>query len=224
MRTLAVVAAIPLALVGWQWWGDRSTERLLAPVASEVAGRAVRVDCQSLWANLLDALPRHGEVRFDAAGVPEARIFLTHPTCDRLEAFAGARHHSELDCLHGIDWNRPLPLPPGSDCYRASSKTVYALMTLAHEAYHTAGEVNEAVTNCLAIQGMAYTAMRLGAPRREAELVALAMAALEPLQGGAYGTDRCRAGTELDLHPETPGFPTEHPIVAPRGDRGSTRP
>jgi hypothetical protein len=223
MRSLAVVLAVPVALVGWQWWSDRSTERLLAPVVSEVAGRPVEVDCQSLWANLIDALPRHGEVLFDANGVPEGRIFLTHPTCDRLQEFVGKARHGELDCLRTIDWERPLPLHPRSDCYRASSKTVYALMTLAHEAYHTAGETREAVTNCYAIQAMAYTAVALGAEQQEAELAARAMAALEPLQGGGYGTDRCRAGTELDLHPETPDFPTEHPIVAPHGYRGAHR-
>jgi hypothetical protein len=152
--------------------------------------------------------------------VPEGRIFLTHPTCDRLQAFAGRRHHGELDCLRSLDWDRSLPLVPGTACYDAASRTVYALLTLAHEAYHTAGETDEAVTNCFAIQAMAFTAMRLGAPQQEAELVARAMAALEPLQGGGYGTDRCHAGTELDLHPETPAFPTELPVAAPRGDRG----
>jgi hypothetical protein len=220
MRALAVVVAVPLALVGWQWWSDRSAERMLSPVASDVSGRTVVVDCQSLWANLVDALPRHGEVRFDANGVPEARIFLTHPTCDRLQAFAGTSRHRELDCLRSLDWSRPAALDPRSECYDRSSKTVYALMTLAHEAYHTAGETNEAVTNCYAIQAMAFVAVSLGAERDEAELVAQAMAALEPLQSGGYGTDRCRAGTELDLHPETRAFPTEATIVAPRGDRG----
>jgi hypothetical protein len=220
MRALAVVVAVPLALVGWQWWSDRSAERMLAPIASQVAGREVVVDCQSLWANLLDALPRHGEVRFDANGVPEPRIFLTHQTCDRLQAFADSARHGELDCLRSLDWSQPVALHPRSECYDRSTRTVYALMTLAHEAYHTAGEMNEAVTNCYAIQAMAFVSVQLGAERDEAELVARAMAALAPLQSGGYGTDRCRAGTELDLHPETRAFPTEDPIVPPRGDRG----
>lgn len=223
MRTLAVVLAVPFALIAWQWWSDRSAERALAPIASEVAGRRVEIDCQSLWANLVDALPRHGEVRFDASGVPEARIFLTHQTCDTLQAFAGASHHGQLDCLRRLDWAQPTPLTPRSDCYQRSSKTVYALLTLAHEAYHTAGETDEMVTNCSATQAIAFVAVQLGAEQGEAELAARAMAALEPLQAGGYGTDRCRAGTELDLHPETPDFPTEHPIVAPRGYRGTRR-
>ena len=219
MRTLAVVLAIPAAIVAWQWWSDHTTERLLAPVASSVAGRDVSVDCQGLWANLLDPLPRHGEVRFDGNGVPERRIFLTHQTCDRLQAYAGRAHHPELDCLRSLDWSRRVPLVPRSECYELSSRTIYALLTLAHEAYHTAGETDEAVTNCDAIQAMAFVGVALGAEWQEAELTAQAMASLEPLQGGAYGTDRCRAGTDLDLHPDTADFPTEHPIVAPQGVR-----
>ena len=89
MRALAVVVAVPLALVGWQWWSDRSAERLLTPIASQVAGREVVVDCQSLWANLLDALPRHGEVRFDANGVPE-------PAADLLVGLFAASRRGEF--------------------------------------------------------------------------------------------------------------------------------
>jgi hypothetical protein len=215
VRTLVVVAAIPVALVGWQWWDDRSTEHTLGPVVSAIAGRAVSVECQSVWASLVDALPRHGEVRFSADGTPEHRVFLTHRTCDRLQAFAGARDHSQLACLGGLEWSAERSLDPRSRCYEQAAPTVYALLTLAHEAYHTAGVTTEATANCYAIQAMAYTAASLGAGSSEAELVALAMNALEPLQGGGYGTRRCVAGSELDLHPETPDFPTEHPLAPP---------
>ena len=64
---------------------------------------------------------------------------------------------------------------------------------------------------------MAWTAMELGAGEDEAELLALAMQALEPGQGPDYGTNECHGGERLDLHPETPAFPTEFPIVAPGG-------
>ncbi|MDH4345305.1 MAG: hypothetical protein OEW31_03110 [Thermoleophilia bacterium] len=215
MRALAVVVTVPVALVAWQWWDDRGTERTLAPVASAVAGRPVAVDCQSVWASLVDALPRHGEVRFSADGVPEPRLFLTHPTCDRLQAFASSRSHDELRCLSTLDWGSDRPLLPGTPCYEEASSTVYALLTLAHEAYHVVGVTNEAATNCYAIQAMAYAAAALGAPPPEAVLVAQAMNALEPLQGGGYGTTQCVAGSELDLHPETPTFPTEQPLAPP---------
>lgn len=215
MRTLAVVVAIPVALVTWQWWDDRATERRLTPIVTAIAGRDVSVECQSVWGSLLDALPRHGEVWFSADGIPEPHIFLTHRTCDRLQAFAGASRHEELRCLAGLDWNSQQPLAPGSRCYEEAADTVYALLTLAHEAYHTVGVTSEAATNCYAIQALAYTAASLGAASDEAQLAARAMNALEPFQQGGYGTTRCRAGSELDLHPETPAFPTEQPLRPP---------
>ena len=217
MKTIAAVVAIPALLVVWQWWSDARIESRLRPVASAIAGRSVEVDCQSFWGSLLDAQSRHGEVWFGPDGVPEARIFLTHPTCERLEDFAGKSHHAELDCLAEIEWNDSVPLPLESDCYRRSSDTVYALLVVGHEAYHTAGVRDEAVANCFAIQAMGWAASALGASLDEAERVALAMAALAPYQRGPYATANCRAGSEIDLHPETASFPTERPLAPPQG-------
>lgn len=221
MKLLAVVVAIPALVVAWQWWSDARTESRLRPVATAIAGRQVEVDCQSLWGSLLDAQSRHGEVWFGPDGVPEARIFLTHPTCERLAEFAGKSRHAELDCLAEIDWSASAPLPPEGDCYRRSSDTVYALLTLAHEAYHTAGVRDEATTNCYAIQAMAWAAWALGAHPVEAERVALAMVAVLPYQRGAYASSSCRRGSALDLHPETPAFPTERPLAPPQGRGGA---
>ena len=67
---------------------------------------------------------------------------------------------------------------------------------------------------------MAYAAAALGAEQAEAELVADTMNALEPFQTGGYGTTECRAGTRLDLHPETADFPTEQPLAPPYGTGG----
>src|SRR3954470_9061713 len=72
MRLLAIVLAVPALLVGWLWWSDHSLEKKLQPVATAIAGREVKVDCQSFWGGLLDAQGREGEVRFDAAGTPGA--------------------------------------------------------------------------------------------------------------------------------------------------------
>jgi hypothetical protein len=214
VKTLAVLLAIPTLLLGWLQLRDRGIESSLEPVASAIAGHDVDVECQGLLGSLVDVQARHGEVRFDAAGRPEPRIFLTHTTCSRLRSFAAGRR-GELDCLAELDWARSTPLVPGDRCYRRASPTVYALLVLAHEAYHTAGSTNEAATNCYAIQAMAFAATELGARVPEALLVARAMTALEPLQDGGYGTADCAPGTPLDLNPETDSFPTELPIAAP---------
>jgi hypothetical protein len=213
VRLLAAVLLVPTLLVAWQWWSDTRTEARLRPVASAIAGGEVEVDCEGLWASLLDAQAREGEVLFDRSGIPESRIYLTHRTCDRLWTFAGRPRHPDLDCLAGVDWRFESPV--GSACYRRSSSTIYALLTLAHEAYHTAGVTGEAQANCYAIQALAWTAATLGADPLEGERVAQALAALEPYQRRDYATARCRAGTELDLHPETAAFPTEWPLAPP---------
>ena len=158
---------------------------------------------------------REGEVRFDASGRPEPRIFLTRATCKRLKSFTGHGQHRELDCLARLDWRSPDPLPFTSRCYREASDTIYAVLILAHESHHARGILDEATTNCDAIQAMAWTARELGAAADEAELVARAMEALEPRQDPPYATTRCHAGLALDLHPDTPDFPTEHPLAPP---------
>jgi hypothetical protein len=220
MRLLAATLALPVVLFGWQWWGDQALDRKLSPIASGVAGRAVHVHCQSFWAGLVDVESREGEVHFGADGIPESKLFITRGTCQQLRSFSGDKRHHQLDCLTDVDWTSSDPLPFDSPCYRDASETVYAVLILAHEAYHTAGVMDEATTNCYAIQAMAWTAMQLGAPQDEAELIARAMDALEPNQDSGYATTECRAGQALDLHPETEDFPTEHPIRPPHGIGG----
>jgi hypothetical protein len=220
MRLLFAVAALPLALVVWLYHVDSATEGELAPVAAAIAGHPIKVDCQSYWGSLLDAQAREGEVRFDANDIPEQRIFLSHSTCMRLRDFSGHEHHASLDCLRDVDWSTPTPLHPGDGgCYDRTSHTIYAVLVLAHEAYHTMGVTSESAANCYAIQSMAWAARRLGASEDEAELLALAMAALEPIQSGDYGTTECRSGGALDLHPDTSDFPTEHPFAPPGAPR-----
>ena len=220
MRFVAAVIAVPVLLIGWQLWSDHSFEQRLEPIAAGISGRPDAVDCQSFWGGLIDAQGREGEVYFDASGVPESKLFLTRGTCQQLRRFSGHSHHGELDCLARLDWTAVEPLPFDSECYAKAGKTIYAVLVLAHESYHTSGVADEAAANCFAIQAMAWTAIRLGAATTEAERLARAMEALEPQQGGDYGTSECHAGGKLDLHPETPAFPTEHPIVPPLGHGG----
>ncbi len=113
-----------------------------------------------------------------------------------------------------------MPLRPDSDCYRQASPTVYALLILAHEAYHTAGVRGEATANCYAIQALAWAAARLGAPEHEAHLAAQAMASLAPFQNDEYATSECVPGSRLDLDPHTPEFPTERTLEPPLGKGG----
>jgi hypothetical protein len=215
VRVLLSIAAVPLLLFGWLTWSERSFEHRLQPVASEIAGHEIAVDCQSFLGALVDVQAREGEVRFDASGRPQPKIFLTRPTCKRLKSFAGHARHGELDCLATVDWASSDRLSFADPCYRKAADTIYAVLVLAHESYHARGVVDEATANCDAIQTMAWTAHALGADDDEAELVARAMETLEPRQDPPYGTTRCHTGLELDLHPETADFPSEYPFAPP---------
>ena len=222
MRILAAIVVVPALLIAWQGWNDHSLEQRLTPIASGVAGRSVEVDCQSIWGELLDVQWREGEVYFDASGKPDRKLFLTRRICKRIRELASSTRNGELDCLRDVDWGADDPLPLTSGCYTQTSDTIYAVLILAHESYHTAGSRDEATTNCFAIQAMAWTAAELGVPDDEAELLARAMEALEPTQPSGYATTECHAGLRLDLHPETADFPTEHPLAPPFGVGGTT--
>jgi hypothetical protein len=214
VKLAAIALALPTLLFGWLHVRDERLQSRLEAVASAVAGREVSVDCQGLLASLLDVQARHGEVRFDAAGVPEPRIFLNRPTCNRLRGLGGGAR-GELACLRTVAWQATPALPPGSDCYERASPAIYAVLVLAHEAYHTAGVTSEATANCYAVQAMAFVAGRLGTSEEDGLRVARAMAELAPLQRGEYATSECRAGSPLDLQPATEAFPTELPLAAP---------
>ena len=220
MRVLAAIVVLPALLMGWQAWSDHSIEQRLKPIASGVAGRSVEVDCQSFWGELLDAQWREGEVYFDASGKPDRKLFLTRRICKRLRSLAEG--NGGLGCLQDVDWSAADPLPLRSECYARSAETIYAVLILAHESYHTAGVRDEATTNCFAIQAMAWTATRLGLSSIEGESLARAMETLEPEQPSGYDTPECHAGLRLDLHPETSDFPTEHPLAPPLGASGIT--
>ena len=172
----------------------RSFEHRLQPVASEIAGREISVDCQSFLGSLVDVQSREGEVHFDAAGVPEPRIFLTRSTCKRLQKFTGHGRHHEVDCLAAVEWHAADPLPFSSQCYAEAADTIYAVLVLAHESYHARGVMDEAAANCDAIQTMAWTAHELGTDEAEAELLARAMEALEPKQDPPYSTSSATPG------------------------------
>ncbi len=113
-----------------------------------------------------------------------------------------------------------MPLSFGNPCYASASRTIYAVLTLAHEAYHTAGVQDEALTNCLATQSMGYAALALGASQDEALRIAAAMNVLLPFQQGSYQISGCVRDSDLDLNPKTPEFPTEVPIVPQYGKGG----
>jgi hypothetical protein len=83
-----------------------------------------------------------------------------------------------------------------------------AVDVLAHESWHLRGVIDEGVTECRALQSMAWTAQQLGATAEQGR--ALAKAQYEGAyreMPDAYRDSRCEDGGELDLRPDDERFP-----------------
>lgn len=150
-------------------------ETRLSDVASSLAGRSVRVRCQGYAGAFTDANVEPGYVRWQADG-PEAETTLKADVCRSLGRY----------------------LKGSSD---PSVAEVVAVHTVTHEAMHMAGEQDEALTECAAVQRDASTARQLGASTPEAATLARRYwTEVYPLMPDAYRTGECVAGGQRDEH------------------------
>jgi hypothetical protein len=95
-----------------------------------------------------------------------------------------------------------------------------AINPLTHESMHMHGWGDEAAAQCYAIQEDAWTTEQLGGTPEEGRAVAEFNLAMQPGMPSEYQSALCRHGGALDLHPETPEFPTEkNPAPPPAGAR-----
>jgi hypothetical protein len=213
-----ILAAVAIIVIGaWLWTGhtNAQNEHRLGAVASELAGRPVGVDCQGFWAAMLDIQSRSGEVDFPQGRAPD-HMFLTHGLCGRLRRFMGSHSHRNLDCLSTVDWSRfSFVADYNAPCLRGARDDAEAVNTLAHESMHLRGFMNEAQTQCYAIQQDAWAVVRLGGTEAQGDGVANLVLALQPGVGDDYQSSDCRAGGALDLDPGTPAFPSETPPAVP---------
>lgn len=194
---LALAVLVPLlVLSAWQFVRREQNEHRLALVASEIALRDVDVSCPGFWTRLVEVTPNAGWVDFDEHGRPGDMTSLSASTCSGLERVWRGQERSFACLAHG-------------GCDRGTLAGVSGIVTLAHEAWHLRGVVNEAQAQCYAVQSTEGVARALGVPAADAHLIAARVAlddARAPL--GEYHSPQCRPGGELDLHPETPAWPT----------------
>jgi hypothetical protein len=211
----AIIVAGVLGFWAWTHHQRTVTEHRLEAVADVLAGRPVGVTCQGFWGAMLDINGRSGEVQFPV-GRPPDHMFLTRGVCGRLSAFIGARSHHDLDCLATIDWTRwSIDADYNGDCERHARSDVEAINTLVHESMHLRGITSEAQAQCYAIQGDAWTVVRLGGTPTEGAAAANYVLALQPGLPSEYQSSGCHAGGSLDLTPGTPAFPSESPPTVP---------
>ncbi len=197
---LALVAVL-LGVVAWWYtgWQDlRGNERRLSAIASQIAGREVRVQCPGPLGRLFGWDIVEGSVRFDADGTPHDETKIRKQSCAELDALAEGRRGQELACIGRT----------GIACGRHGRATVMAVDVLAHEAWHLRGVMDEAETECRSLQTMAWTAQQLGATAEQGHAMARAQ-----YDGGyldmpdRYRRADCVDGGPLDLRPDDPRFP-----------------
>jgi hypothetical protein len=199
VKALLVVAVAGSAL----WWLvdrlDRTgNEDRLGAIASELAGRQVRVRCPGpLW-RVVGYDTVEGKVRVGADGRPGDETRLSETTCAELDALAEGRRGKELACIGRT----------AIACGARGAEVTLAVDVLTHEAFHLRGILDEAETECRSLQAMAWTAQRLGATPEQGRAMASAQyTGMYPLMPDAYRTGACADGGALDQRPDDPRFP-----------------
>ena len=183
------------------WWLAERHDRVvnqdrLAAIASEIAGRPVQVHCPGL---LRGAGPDTvgGTVQFDADAKPADSTRLSKGPCAELDALAEGRRAPQLACV-----------VRSTACGDDVQAVAWAVDTLTHEAFHLRGVMDEGVTECNALQTLAWTAQRLGATSEQGRgLARLHLETGYPQMPEQYHARGCADGDRLDLRPDDPAWP-----------------
>lgn len=191
---LAAVAALGFYVGPYR--DKEQDEERLAKIAGVIAGRDVGIACPGTLATLTEISAHDGSVAFTPDGRPTDEAQLSSRTCSRLRAFLSGEI-AGLDCLAS-----------GATCPKTVEDAAVAVNVLSHEAWHLAGERNESVAQCYALQSNEDTAIRLGATPAEARAIAdFVVRRVQPVLPPDYKTTECRDGGPLDLDPARTGWP-----------------
>jgi hypothetical protein len=158
------LALVVVCVGGPAWWlaqhRDRAgNESRLSAIATAIAGRDVQVRCPGVVGRVLSWDTVEGSVRFDASGRPADEARLRAFTCSELDALAEGRRASALTCADVA-------------CADVANDVALAVDVLAHESWHLAGVIDEAQTECHAVQTLAWAAERLGATPEQGRALA----------------------------------------------------
>jgi len=176
-----VLAAV--AVLGYFEYQAQAAERRFGAIASEIAHRDVSVRCQGLLGDVTDVGAHLGYVEFDASGNPSDTTHISREACDWLKDYERGDHAVGLDSAMGVH-------------------------TLAHEAMHLQGVINEAKAECYGLQQVPRVAERLGATPEQAHALAVfSYRAIYPQLPNAYRSPDCVPGGALDLSRDTPAWP-----------------
>ena len=198
---LACVLALTL-IFAWPAVHTWYFQRFLSAKATELAdNHRAKVHCNTIFDTMLDT-------EMLAAGHANPRtgeIGIQHPWCDTLMDYLRHPNH-------------------------ASEKELQSLDIFTHESMHVRGEMNEALTECEAVQRNYRAAKLLGVADGTARKNALDYYHISYKQRGkiggmqaAYYSDQCAPGSEMDEHLpdstweslERPGASRSPPADAP---------
>ena len=193
---VALAAVVALGFYVGPYRDNEQDEERLAKIAGVIAGRDVGIACPGTLATLTEVSAHDGSVAFTPDGRPTDEANLSSRTCSRLRAFLSGEI-AGLDCVAS-----------GATCSKAVEDAAVAINVLSHEAWHLAGERNESVAQCYALQSNEDTAIRLGAAPAEARAIAdFVVRRVQPVLPPEYKTTECRDGGPLDLDPARTGWP-----------------
>ncbi len=177
---LAVIA-VPLIVLGYterQWI---TAEQQFSAVARSIEPISPGVHCQRLGETLTANAWEMGHVMFED-GVPTGPAVLSYQACQDLTSYWRSSSREKSN---------------------PTKEQIIAVHVLSHESVHLTGVMNEAVTECRAMQRDAVVAQRLGATPAQGRVLAERYAsALYPMMPSEYVTKDCVKDGPLD---KTPG-------------------
>ena len=144
----------------------------------------------------MEITPNSGWVNFDEHGRPADRTQLSATTCRNLERLWRSDDPPPFSCLLA------------DTCPRSTFELVDGIVMLAHESWHLRGLVDEAQTQCYAVQSTERTSLLLGIGPKDAHLIAVSVAVRDAAAPrGDYHSSECRPGGRYDLAPQTSAWP-----------------
>lgn len=184
----AVLIVIPAALafrykeiVAIVFSEKSDVEVLIAEAITPITNRKIYVHCTT-FNPTINGVSTHGETPF-IGDIALPIIELSKATCDNVSIFVDQQNKALVD-----------------------NEQLQALITIAHEAFHTTGIRDEAETDCYALQRIDNVAMQLGADELTARTIQQRAIKLQRSTAATgYNSSECRDGGVYDLDPTTAG-------------------
>ena len=165
------------------------TEENLGAIASQIAQRPVAVECQGIISQAIDVTNSEGRVEYTEGGAPSDKTQLKRDVCKRLGGFQATRGAGRYACLVSE-----------LECTDDVLKTVRAVHTLSHEAWHLAGVKDERIAECYAMQTDQLVATSVGASKRLGRAIAVHYATdIYPHLSTKYRSSSCKGGGPYDF-------------------------